>query len=68
MNLTSTATAFQKITVAGQTTDRYQSVRAATGEYYVVDLGDASVVETPSDLQLMTQREAHDVCQEWLYS
>lgn len=68
MNLQTTSTAFQVITIAGQTTDRFQSVRARAGEYYVVDLANASVVETPADLQLMTQREAHDMRTEWLYS
>lgn len=68
MNLQTTSTAFQVVTIAGQTTDRFQSVRAVTGEYYVVDLANASVVEAPADLQLMTQREAHDLRTEWLYS
>lgn len=68
MNLTTTNTAFQTVTIDGQTTDRFQSVRATTGEYYVVDLANASVVETPADLQFMTQREAHDMRTEWLYS
>lgn len=68
MNLQTTNTAFQVTTIAGQTTDRFQSVRAVTGEYYVVDLANASVVETPAHLQMMTQREAHDLRTEWLYS
>lgn len=68
MNLQTTNTAFQTVAIDGQTTDRFQSVRARSGEYYVVDLANASVVETPAHLQMMTQREAHDLRTEWLYS
>lgn len=68
MNLQITNTAFQTVTIDGQTTDRFQSIRARSGEYYVIDLANASVVEAPADLQMMTQREAHDLRTEWLYS
>jgi ribosomal 30S subunit maturation factor RimM len=68
ISFTATGTAFQHVTLNGQTVDRFQPVRARSGEYYLVDLANASVVETSADLQLMTEREAHDLQQEYLYS